>query len=103
MNEALGYYPLMTLATEDVLQNALDVYGEQEAAKLKPYLDAACDHVARKWDNGYDAFGVAVDWALENALAYAEDDGITLTIPSDTHHFNNGETHAPLPYRPYAE
>ena len=36
MNEALGYYPLMTLATEDVLQNALDVYGEEEAAKLMP-------------------------------------------------------------------
>ena len=81
MNEALGYYPLMTLATEDVLQNALDVYGEEEAAKLKPYLDAACDHVARKWSGDGDSFGVAVDWALENALAYAEDDGVTLTIP----------------------
>ncbi len=74
MNEALGYYPLMTLGTEDVLQNALDVYGEEEAQKLKPYLDAACDRVARQWES--DAFGVAVDWALENALAYAEDDGI---------------------------
>ena len=81
MNEALGYYPLMTLATEDVLQNALDVYGEEEAAKLKPYLDAACDHVARKWSGDGESFGVAVDWALENALAYAEDDGVTLTIP----------------------
>ena len=81
MNEALGYYPLMTLGTEDVLQNALDVYGEKEAAKLKPYLDAACDHVARKWSGDGESFGVAVDWALENALAYAEDDGVTLTIP----------------------
>ena len=81
MNEALGYYPLMTLATEDVLQNALDVYGEEEAEKLKPYLDAACDHVARKWSGDGESFGVAVDWALENALAYAEDDGVTLTIP----------------------
>ena len=81
MNEALGYYPLMTLGTEDVLQNALDVYGEDEAEKLKPYLDPACDHVARKWETGGDAFGLAVDWALENALAYAEDDGVTLTLP----------------------
>lgn len=81
MNEALGYYPLMTLATEDVLQNAMDVYGEKEAAKLKPYLDAACDHVARKWDNGCDVFGLAVDWALENALAYAEADGIVPKQP----------------------
>ena len=81
MNEALGYYPLMTLGTEDVLQNALDVYGEEEAEKLKPYLDAACDHVARKWSGDGESFGVAVDWALENALAYAEDDGVTLTIP----------------------
>ena len=44
MNEALGYYPLMTLGTEDVLQNALDVYGEEEGEKLKPYLDAACGY-----------------------------------------------------------
>ena len=64
-----------------MLQNALDVYGEEEAEKLKPYLDAACDHVARKWSGDGDSFGVAVDWALENALAYAEDDGVTLTIP----------------------
>ena len=81
MNERLGYYPIMTLATEDVLQNALDVYGEEEAAKLRPYLDAACDHVARQWSNDGESFGVAVDWALENALAYAEADGVTLTIP----------------------
>ena len=81
MNERLGYYPLMTLGTDDVLQNALDVYGEEEAEKLKPYLDAACDRVAGKWDTGYDAFGLAVDWALENALAYAADDGVTLTVP----------------------
>ena len=81
MNEALGYYPLMTLGTEDVLQNALDVYGEEDAAKLKPYLDAACDHVARKWSGDGDGFGVAVDWALENALAYAEADGIVPKQP----------------------
>ena len=81
MNERLGYYPLMTLATEDVLQNALDIYGEEEAEKLKPYLDAACDHVARKWSGDGESFGVAVDWALENALAYAADDGVTPTIP----------------------
>jgi hypothetical protein len=81
MNTALGYYPLMTLATGDVLQNALDVYGEEEAEKLKPYLEAACDHVARKWSGDGESFGVAVDWALENALAYAADDGVTLTVP----------------------
>jgi hypothetical protein len=81
MNERLGYYPLMTLGTEDVLQNALDVYGEEEAEKLKPYLDAACDHVARKWSGDGESFGVALDWALENALAYAADDDITLTVP----------------------
>jgi hypothetical protein len=81
MNEALGFYPLMTLATEDVVQNAMDVYGEKEAAKLKPYLDAACDHVARKWSNDGESFGVAVDWAMERALDYAETDGITLKMP----------------------
>jgi hypothetical protein len=88
MQMRLGYYPLMTLGTEDVLQNALDIYGEEEAEKLKPYLDAACDRVAGKWSNDGESFGVAVDWALENALAYAADDGITLTIRSDALHFN---------------
>ena len=81
MNERLGYYPIMTLATEDVLEEARSHYGDEEANRLKPYLDAACDHVARKWSGDGESFGVAVDWALENALAYAADDGITLTIP----------------------
>ena len=81
MNERLGYYPLMTLAVEDVLEEARSRYGDEEANRLKPYLDAACDHVARKWSGDGESFGVAVDWAFENALAYAADDGITLTIP----------------------
>ena len=81
MNERLGYYPIMTLATEDVLEEARSHYGDEEANRLKPYLDAACDHVARKWSNGPDSFGLAVDWALEKALAYAEADGVRLTIP----------------------
>ena len=80
MNAALGYYPLMTLAVEDVLQNAEDIYGAEQAAKLAPYLHAACDRVASKWDNDSDAFSCAVDWALENALAYAGHDGVTLTL-----------------------
>jgi hypothetical protein len=81
MNERLGYYPLMTLAVEDVLEEARSQYGDEETNKLRPYLDAACDRVAGKWDNSYDTFGVAVDWALENALAYAEADGILLNHP----------------------
>ena len=81
MNERLGYYPIMTLATEDVLEEARSHYGDEEANRLKPYLDAACDHVARKWSGDGESFGVAVDWALENALAYAEADGVRLTIP----------------------
>ena len=79
MNERLGYYPLMTLGVEDVLEEARSHYGDEEANRLKPYLDTACERVARKWES--DAFGAAVDWALENALAYAADDGITLTLP----------------------
>ena len=65
----------MTLAVEDVMQEALSRYGTEEANKLKPYLDAACDRVASHWENGYDTFGIAVDWALENTLAYAEANG----------------------------
>ena len=80
MNQAAGYYPLMTLGTEDVLHEAQDRYGAEDAEKLLPYLHAACDRVASKWDNDGDAFGCAVDWALENALAYAEHDGVALTV-----------------------
>ena len=81
MNESLGYYPLMTLATTDVLQTAQDIYGEEAAAKLQPYLDAACDRVASKWSGDGASFGFAVDWALEKALDYAASDGIKLTVP----------------------
>lgn len=77
MNEALGYYPLMTLAAEDLLHEARSRYGEQ-AGKLTPYFAAACDRVAGKWDNCSDAFGFAVDWALEQAVEYASHDGIHL-------------------------
>ena len=81
MNGLLGYYPLMTLSVEDVLEEARSRYGDEEANRLTSYLDAACDRVVSKWDNGYDAFGVAVDWALENVLAYAEADGIVPKPP----------------------
>ena len=80
MNEAAGYYPLMTLGNEDVLHEAQDRYGAEEANKLLPYLHAACDRVASKWDNDSDAFGFAVDWALENALTYAQHEGVSLTL-----------------------
>ena len=80
MNEALGYYPLMTLGAEDVLHEAEGRYGAEEASKLAPYLHAACDRVASKWDNDSDAFGFAVDWALENALTYAQHEGVSLTL-----------------------
>ena len=80
MNEGLGYYPLMTLAVEDVRHEADIRYGAKEALKLEPWLDAACDRVASKWDNNGDTFGVAVDWALENALASASGHGIELEI-----------------------
>ena len=78
MNYRLGYYPLMTLAVEDVRHEADIRYGAKEALKLKPWLDAACDRVASKWDNNGDTFGAAVDWALDNALASASDHGIEL-------------------------
>lgn len=80
MNQQLGYYPLMTLAVEDVRYEADIRYGTGEALKLEPWLDAACDRVASKWDNNGDAFGVAVDWALDIALASASDHGIELQI-----------------------
>ena len=81
MNESRGYYPVMTLATEDVLEAAHSRYGEEQAGKLTPYLAAACNRVAGKWESG-DDFGVAVDWALEQALDYASVDGVLIVEDS---------------------
>ena len=38
MNEGLGYYPLMTLATEDVLNEAFNRSGSSRLISLRPAI-----------------------------------------------------------------
>jgi hypothetical protein len=77
MNQILSDYPLMTLGTEDVLEESRSRFGEEYTRKLVPYFDASCQRIARQWES--DDFDLAIDWALEDALAYAAADGIELT------------------------
>jgi hypothetical protein len=77
-----GWYPLMTLSPEDVRAMAADLYGD--VAALDPYLDGACESVARKWDDPRDDHWRARQWALELVLQDAAADGIVLTLLDDT-------------------
>lgn len=76
IRDVAGWYDLMTISPRSVLENAIAIHGDK-ALRLKPYLDAACDRVSRKWDCG-DDWGFALDFALETATEYAAHDGVTL-------------------------
>ena len=69
-------YPLMVLTARRVREIANERYGDRAAA-LNGYFAAACAKVANKWEPADDIWN-AREWALENALLYAAEDGITL-------------------------
>ncbi len=69
-------YPLMVLTARRVGEIANERYGDQAAA-LDCYLAPACAKVANIWEPGDDIW-FASNWALENAVEYAAQDGITL-------------------------
>ncbi len=79
--DTAGWYPLLTIAPADVLDTAIGRYGDPALA-LKPYLPAACEYVARKWDAGDDCWN-AHDWALDTAREFAAHDGIDLDKAKD--------------------
>jgi hypothetical protein len=100
MNEALGYYPLMTLATEDVLQNALEAKRKPRSSSLISTPPAITSHA-----NGTMA-------TTPSALPSIGRSKTPWLMPKPTESFRSnpsdpslsqGEPHAPLPYRPYAE
>ena len=78
-----GWYPLMTLSPDDVGEMATGLYGDA-AHSLDPYLDGACECVARKWDQTGDEHWHAREWALDLALQGAAQDGIVLSLLDDT-------------------
>ena len=79
LNEALGYYPLMTLGTEDALQNALTSMAKGSRSSCPVSMPPAI--ASRAWIGSGDSSAWRPNERVENALAYAADDGITLTIP----------------------
>lgn len=71
-------YPLVTLSPDDVLDMAIERYGDQAHA-LNDYLPGACATVANKWDSPGDDRWHAQNWAFEIALDAAAQDGIAMT------------------------
>ncbi len=82
-----GWYSLNTLCVDDLLDHAVSLYGDS-AHLLKPYLDAACERTARKWDCG-DELNIALHCALDCALEHAWDDGVRLDETDDTANLNH--------------
>jgi hypothetical protein len=75
-------FALMTLATDHVMDMAIETYGDK-ASLLKPYLRDACSYVASKWDLSSDDYWHPRDWALATAIRAARQDGIELTSEAD--------------------
>ena len=90
--DAAGWYPLMILTCQNVMDDAIDEYGDPARA-LENYLPAACAQVARKWECYGDEYANACSWALDTAKEYAAQDGLHLV--SETKIFFNSVTSAP--------
>lgn len=77
-----GWYPLTTLCEGDVFGLAADRYGDAADA-LAPYIPAACERVAGKWETPCDDGWHARNWAIEIALEYAAQDGVLIKDNED--------------------
>jgi hypothetical protein len=80
-HDAAGWYLLMIITPDDVLDRAITLHGEK-ARVLEPHVHAACSHVSHKWDSG-DDYCQALDWAVDAAVDYARQDGIELDETED--------------------
>jgi hypothetical protein len=76
-----GWYALMTITSDDVLDFAVSRHGEA-ALLLKPYLPAACERTARKWEGGDDHYA-ALEIALDTATDWAAEHGIDVRPNED--------------------
>ena len=77
-----GWYFLLIITPEDVLDRAITFHGEKARA-LEPHLAAACEYVSRKWDAGDDYYE-ALNFALDQARDYAAQDGIEISEDEET-------------------
>ncbi len=66
-------YPLMSLTPVDLYVKAVDCLDPNRAKALIPYLHAACEKVARKWESDGE-LETAWDLALEAAEEMAAEE-----------------------------
>lgn len=69
-----GWYPLTTLCTHEAVEHALESYEDHPA--LAHYIAMGCARVGRKYDSDGEALHYTRQWALEEAVDYAKQDGI---------------------------
>ena len=76
LKEVAGEYPLETLYRDQVLEDAVERWGNNPA--LPNLVRDACDHVGRKWTSDGNLSSAAKDWAFDEIVKYAESDKIEL-------------------------
>jgi hypothetical protein len=81
-----GWFPLVTLTTDDVLTDAQSVYQEHPA--LQNLCADAASYVAGKWNSPGHELEAAREWALEKVKEYAEEQDIEL-IDVDSEEMEN--------------
>lgn len=73
-----GWFPLMVLSADDVLEDARAFWNEHP--DLPRLARDAADRVSQKWDDHGDSYSAATEWALEKVEEYAEAEGIKLVV-----------------------
>lgn len=76
-----GWYQLMTLDVEHVIEDAAERW--QPHPHLRRLVEDACERIASKWENGGDTYFEARQWALDKVEEYAREDGIALVPTED--------------------
>jgi hypothetical protein len=71
-----GWYPLLLLTVEDTLEQAREMFADHP--ELPRLVADGCARVDAKWQNFGDELREARRWAIDIAVGYAADRGITL-------------------------
>jgi hypothetical protein len=77
-DDAAGWYPITTLTVDDVMARVRHDIGDHP--DLAPYIPSACARVSRKSDVDGEDLAFAIEWAVDEAIQSAKNDG--LCIPS---------------------
>lgn len=74
---AAGWYPLLILCDDNVLEEARTVYADHP--ELPRLIADGCARVEQKWQLHNDELDMACRWAIDLAKEYATAEGIKLT------------------------